>query len=209
MKKIMLAVVCVGLMAGTVFGSPVISFSPAGDSPGRWNYDGINTLSFPQSIVVAQGAGSTSDTLATSGARVYIPNLVVGDLPSGPYTVNPASSEFEIKSADGLTTYLTGTLVPGDLVPVGTSALLYTEFNADITNVVVNNTIGSTALAMIASSNQPLDLNLGLSASQYFGSMLKDGQTGTGSFSGVLDITPEPCTLLLLGLGAAVVRKRR
>jgi len=203
MNKVLPAVLLVGLILGTAYSAPIISFGPGSHTPGNWSYDGINTLTFTQGVTVDQGAGSTSDTLVGSGALVYVPDMVVGGIPGGPYTMTPAGRTFEIKSSDGLTTYLSGTLVSSDLVAVGTGALAYTEFGVDIINVTVNNTIGSTALSLIAQSTKSLDFYLALSGTnQNFDYMLDNNLKGDGDFSGVMSmIIPEPCTLLLLGFG--------
>jgi hypothetical protein len=110
-------------------------------------------------------------------------------------------------SADGLTTYLSGTITDSDLVPVGTGAVGYTMLNIDISNAVVNNTIGSAALAAIANSHGTLDFNLSLSGTdQNFDYMLDNGLRGEGSFSGAMNITvPAPGAVLLGGIGISFV----
>jgi hypothetical protein len=211
---ILALVVCVGTPA---FATPSIEFSPDPDTAGNWNYDGAGTLSFDQDIAVDKGMSSNADALV--GALVYIPTFTVGGIPGGPYTLTPlGDSTIRIMSADSSDIYLTGTLNSGDLVPVGTIGAAYTNFQADITNVMVTaegEALGSAALSAIIDSDIPaLDFELSMqggSGTNYksLTEMLDGGHAGGNGFSGAMSI-PEPTTIALLGLGSlALLRKRR
>jgi hypothetical protein len=224
MKKLMTIIVTLAVgVTAPAFATPVpvavVEFSPNPNTAGNWHYnpsDDGGVLSFDQDIVVDRGLSSNDDALA--GASVSLPTFAVGGIPGGPYTLAPLGSpEVAIASADGIVTYLTGTLGEGDLGVIGTVAGGYTCFQTDITAVSITaegEALGSAALALIGNMQEPsLDFELSLqggSGSGYysFGDMLDDGQSGSGGFSGAMSV-PEPATMALLGLGSLVLMRRR
>ncbi len=195
----------------------VLEFSPAPDTAGQWHYNGAGILSFDQDIVVDTALGSNYDAL--TGARVYLPTFQIGGIPGSPYSLTPLGNpEIVIKSADNSVTYMTGTLAIGDLGTIGTVAGGYTQFKADISDLIITHegaALGSAALAILESLHLPsLDFDLsfqGGSGPGYysFADMLDRGGMGAGGFSGAMSV-PEPATFILLGLsGLAILRKRR
>jgi len=218
MKRLLIIFWILVLSMGTsAFATTTLEFSPNSTTGGSWYYDGAGTLSFNQEISVDRGMGSNYDALV--GSLVYIPTFKVSNVPSGPYQLLPyGTTTISITNSDGSATYMTGTLQPGDLVPVGTIGAAYTQFQADITNVVVTaagQSLGSAALDAIAKSGTTsLDFELSLqggSGTNYHSltEMLAGGYSGGNGFSGAMSI-PEPTTIALLSLGSlALLRKRR
>jgi len=199
------------------FATPSIEFSPDADKAGSWSYDGAGTLSFNQYITVDRGLGSNTDALA--GALVFVPTLSIGGTGDGPYTVKPLdNSILTIRNPYDLQIYMKATLGSGDLVPVGTIGAAYSNFKADLTNIVITNagkTLDSAALnAILNSGTAMLDFEfslLGASGTSYssFSEMLAGDKSGSGGFSGAMTI-PEPATIALIGLGTlAFIRKRK
>ena len=199
------------------FATPSIEFSPDADKAGSWSYDGAGTLSFNQYITVDRGLGSNTDALA--GALVFVPTLSIGGTGDGPYTVKPLdNSILTIRNPYDLQIYMKATLGSGDLVPVGTIGAAYTNFKADLTNIVITNagkTLDSAALnAILNSGTAMLDFEfslLGASGTSYssFSEMLAGDKSGSGGFSGAMTI-PEPATIALIGLGTlAFIRKHK
>ena len=195
----------------------ILEFSPAPDTAGQWHYNGAGILSFDQDIVVDTALGSNYDAL--TGARVYLPTFQIGGIPGSPYSLTPlGNSQIVIKSADNSVTYMTGSLAVGDLGTIGTVAGGYTQFQADISNLVITHegaALGSAALAILQNMQLPsLDFDLsfqGGSGPGYysFADMLDRGGMGAGGFSGAMSV-PEPATIALLGLsGLAIIRRRR
>lgn len=193
-----LVLACV-LLATPALAPPTVEFSPEATSAGGWSYDGAGTFSFVQDIKVDRGLGSNTDALV--GAIVHIPNPSVSGIPGGPYTLTPKGSPLiKIKSSDGTTTYLIGTLGPGNLFAVGTTALAYANLQVDITNVTVTDdgrALGSDALDAIDSSQCPLDFELSLQGapSQGFKAILDNGVAANDGFSGAMTIKCPDCQL--------------
>jgi hypothetical protein len=217
MKKLVILIFAVLVFAGApAFATPAVEFSPNTDTGGGWYYDGAGTLSFNQNIAVDSGMGSNADPLV--GSLVFIPTLTVsgsGDT----YEVKPiSSSTIMITSADKSAIYMMGNLGSGDLKTIGTIAGGYTNFQTDISNLVITDAgkaLGSAALNMMLYTQTPgLDFELSLnggSGTNYrtFAQMLAGGYSGGNGFSGAMSI-PEPATIALLGLGSLVfLRKRR
>lgn len=193
------------LLAAPGLAATTIEFGP-GD--GGWSYDGSGMLSFQQAYQVSKGLASTTDALV--GAYVHIPDFAVGGFPGGPYTLTPVTGNvITITDVTGTITYLTGTLGNGDLTPVGTTGVGYTAFQADITDITVNNLIGSATLTAIAGVSAPqLDFELSLNGAEAgFKAMLDSGSSGNDGFSGAMTVIPVPApgAILLGAMGTVLV----
>jgi len=218
MKKFAIIIIAMVVFSGVpVFATPSIEFSPDAGTAGSWSYDGAGTLSFNQYVTVDRGLSSNADALV--GSLVFVPTLSVGGAVGGPYTLKPlGSSVLTIRNADDYQIYLKATLGKGDLVPVGTIGAAYSNFKADLTDVVITDagkTLGSAVLsAILNSGTNALDFELSLqggSGTNYhsLAEMLAGGYSGGNGFSGAMTI-PEPTTIALLGLGTlAMLRKRK
>lgn len=193
-----------------------VDFSPGGEKAGYWYFDGSDQLRFYQGVTVDNVLGNSTDPLV--GASVYIPHLTVKKGPDAKFTLGPTGySVLTIRGEDPSTVYLKATLSMGDLVPVGTTGVGYTNFKADLTDVTVTPTgkaLNSDVLNAIANMGlATLDFSLslqGATGANYtsLADMLSGGYTGMGGFSGAVTI-PEPATIALLGLGSLVILRRR
>lgn len=216
MKRIRLLALLGVLCTSPGWALPVIEFSPDASTAGNWTYSaGLDVLSYNQNIVVNRGASSNSDGLVQ--AKVFLPTMrVTGS--NGYYTLQPlGNQEIRITNAAGNITYLTGTLDQGDLATIGTIGAGYSQFNTDITNIVVTpagQVLGSAALDIINRMTTPtLDFELALNGGSNsnfttFAQMLDGGYSGSGGFSGAMSV-PEPATVALLGCGGWSLARRR
>lgn len=204
MKRFLLCLVVCALFAVPSLAATTIEFSPG---TGGWSYDGAGTLSFQETYPVVTGLGSTADTLV--GAYVHISDFTVGGIPGGPYTLTPVIATIEITNSTNTVTYLTGTLGNGDLIPAGSTGVGYTDFQADITGITINNTVGSAALGAIAGMSLPrLDFELSLNGAgpSTFKTMLDNGLKGRDGFSGAMTaVVPAPGAILLASIGISLV----
>jgi len=217
MKRYIFILVTLFFFGIPAFATPNIEFSPDAGTAGSWSYDGAGTLSFNQYVTVDRGMSSNADALV--GASVFVPTLSVGATAYSSYILKPlGSSVLTIRSPETNEIYLKATLGKGDLVPVGTIGAAYSNFKADLTDIVVTNvgkSLGSAALsAIINSGTMALDFELslqGASGTNYYSlsEMLAGGYSGGNGFSGAMSI-PEPTTIALMGLGTlAFIRKRK
>jgi len=215
MKKILVLMILAALAAPT-WAMPVIEFSPDPFTAGNWSYNGeAGVLSFDQDIAVDKAVSSNSDALVN--AHVYLPSFYVAGN-SGLYSLTTlGSNEVRITDSTGTVTYLSGTLSNGYLNTIGTVAAAYSQFQSDITNVVITQEgqdLGSGALDLLGYLQNPsMDFELSLqggSGTNYhsFSAMIDGGFSGASGFSGALSV-PEPTTIALLGLGSLALARRR
>ena len=217
MKRTLFTMGIWAMIVSPVMASIAIEFSPGnrgGAAAGGWQYDGAGALSFKQSVLVDLVDSLATDPLVIGPALIHIPDLVVGGLPGGPFTVS--GGPLKITDATGSTVYLTATVEPGALVPVGTTAALFSIETTDLTAVEVTEAglaLGSPALDRIAAlppDERDMDFELSLQGAPQkgFQHMLEHGLPGDDGFSGTLTI-PEPATLMIMGLAAAASFLRR
>lgn len=216
MKKIGILVTVLAF-SQLVSALPDISYS--NDEGGNWSYtaaliSGEGAFTFVQPIGIDNVQGATLDSLVDG--FLFIPTLYISNLTevlagTGIYQGNiiPVTSEISIKDGTGAD-ILTGTLAPGGIVTVGTTASLYPIFAIDITVTGVPNAIGSDFVDGLAVGDV-LDFDLTLQGSNIASMILSNQDNAAGStLSGSMTyIVPEPATLMLLGLGGLLLRKRK
>jgi len=181
------------------------------NTTGDWHInqpgDPADTIYFDQDIRVFRAMGDSTDPL--TGAYVHISSMAVGGIPGGPYTLAGGTLSITDSGTPGgeTVTYLSGIVSDGDLVPVGTMSVGYTLFSADISNVTIDNTIGSAALAVL--ENVLPDFHVAFTgAIAGFKNVLDNTLPAEGSFSGAIT-APEPATVAILAAGGLLLYRPR
>lgn len=128
-------------------------------------------------------------------------------------TLNPREA-FRIQSDADNATVLTATMHTGGLLAVGTNTVAYSQQDDDLDIGSFNGTYGTVIPALVADEQGGLMLDLSFSGDAIKGANLYNllkGQSGFahGTVSGQITAIPEPATLLILGLGAAVANQFR
>ena len=196
----------------SVYATPDIEFSPGGNNPGGWLYQGTSstggTFSFAQDIDIDAVQGLQTDALYDE--FVYLPDLTLSGYTPG--SIAGTGSGFisaggivEIKDGSG-TSLLKGTLEDGNYYAVFATSQFYPEVSMDILVTYVNHAWGSAYLNGVSVGDY-YDLNLSLQASSNFDTMITGVGTGQNGFSGSMTI-PEPATLALLALGGLLIRRK-
>lgn len=201
-----LLVVSSGLMAGYD-----ISFST--DDGGSWSYEGSSqTFSFNQPIGVDRVQGVGTDGLV--GMTVEIPDFVLSNVisPVAGFIqgdITPANpSEIIIRNGD--TVVLRGNLGAGTLAAFGTTAGMYPQVQFDIVLTEVNSSAINSAYLNTLNRGDVFDFSVSLQSEIVFAEMIQGGIDVCGdTFSGGMSMVPEPATLVILGLGSVLLRKRR
>jgi hypothetical protein len=199
MKNMIAALMMITLAWAPAFAVPTIHFTPGGSSPGAWSYDGIDTFSFSQEVVIDLVNGTTVDSLV--GNFVYIPDLTVSGSAGGPYALT-TTEPIQIKNAGGQV-LLSGTLGAGDLWAIGTIGAAYTQLQMDITGLTIDNLVGSAALDTIEYYGA-LDFALSLEGDIYISDMIDVGIVDSCNFSGSM-ATPAPGSVIVVSIGVALV----
>jgi murein DD-endopeptidase MepM/ murein hydrolase activator NlpD len=175
----------------TAVAVPNIEFSPV---TGSWTYTpsgpAAGMFNFSQTITVNRVGGDTIDPLVGVGF-VHIPDLTLSGSVGGPYILTPiGSATITIRDSTGTIIYLAGTLALDRILPIGTNAVAYPGvFVVDITNITINNTIGSAILDVFI-GNGLADFKLSLQFDADFQAMLDNGLKGNDGFSGVITVIP-------------------
>lgn len=189
------------------------------ENGGYWSYtpsgSGQGIFSFIQPIGVNNVQGGTSDDLVNG--YLHLPDLLVSNLTQvypGIYMglLTPVSTTIALKDAGGAD-ILTGTLASGGIFTIGSTATMYENPVGVEIDVVITNLPNAIESDFIDSlrTGWGFDLNLTLQDSANLANAILTNQTlahGSSLSGSMTAVIPEPATMLLLGIGAAILRKR-
>jgi hypothetical protein len=130
-------------------------------------------------------------------------------------TLDPQEA-FRIQSDTDNALVLTATMHSGGMLAVGTNTVAYSNQDDDLDIGSHNETYGTVIPALVADERRGLMLDLSFSGDAIQGANLYNLLTSAdrnavarGTLSGQITAIPEPATLLILGLGAAVANQFR
>jgi hypothetical protein len=181
-----------------------------------WNA-GINQwqLSFVDDAIVVDASAPNDPFLLND--FVLLPTMSVNNIVDRggliQATLNPIEA-FRIRSDTDNATVMTATMHSGGMMAVGTNTVAYSQISDDLDIGSYNENYGIVIPALAALERQGFILDLSFSGDAIQGANLYNllrGQSGSarGTLSGQVTAIPEPATLLILGLGAAVASQFR
>lgn len=218
MKRLFFTVGAVLLVATPMLAENSLHFSTRPGAEFAWELSWTGSewqLSFVDDAIIVDDTNPNDAVLAND--YVLLPSMNVTELDDRggllAATLNPREA-FRIQSDTDDATVLTATMESGGMLAVGTNTVAYSQINDDLDIGSYNETYGTMIPALVADEERGLMLDLSFSGDAIQSANLYNllrGQTGVarGTLSGQITAIPEPATLLILGLGAAVASQFR
>lgn len=218
MKSLLLTMGATLLLATPLLAENSLHFSTKEGSAFAWELAWTGTeweLSFANDAIVVDGT-NPSDTVLT-GDYVLLPTMTLSNLDdlNGMLTATLTPTEaFRIQSDTDGATVLTATMESGSMLAVGTNTVAYSQQSDDLSIGSYNDDYSTVLSGLVADEKNGLILDLSFSGDAIQGANLYNllrGRTSSakGTLSGQISSIPEPATLLILGLGAAIANQFR
>lgn len=220
MKPFIAAVGVALLLTTPLFAETALHFSTKAGADYAWELSWNNTsaqwqLSFVDDAIVVDGSNPNDALLLND--YVLLPTMnISGITDTGSQlhaTLNPREA-FRIQADTTGNTVLTATMPTGRFLAVGTNFAAYSNQTDDLDIGSFTNGYGVVIPTLVNDEEMGLILDLSFSGDAVGGASMYDllrGQKGVarGTLSGQIASIPEPATLLILGLGAALANQFR
>lgn len=220
MKAFILAAGVTLLLTTPLLAETSLHFSTKPGAAFAWELSWNNTssqwqLSFVDDAIVVDNANPRDAVL--NNDYVLLPTMNIAGISdqSGLLraTLNPREA-FRIRSDTTNATVLTATMESGNFLVVGTNSAAYSSQDDDLNIGSFTAGYGTAIPALVADEKRGLILDLSFSSDAIGGVNMYNllrGQKGVarGTLSGQISSIPEPATLLILGLGAAIANQFR
>lgn len=218
MKRLLLTVGTILVATTPLLAENSLHFSTKPGAEYAWelSWTGLEwQLSFVDDAIIVDDTNPNDTVLANDYVLLPSMNITGLDDRGGllTATLNPREA-FRIQSDTDDATVLTATMESGGMLAIGTNTVAYSQISDDLDIGSFNETYGTIIPALVADEERGLMLDLSFSGDAIQGANLYNllrGQTGVarGTLSGQITAIPEPATLLILGLGAAVATQFR
>jgi hypothetical protein len=218
MKQLLLIVGALLLLTAPLSAATSLDFSTKLGSPAAWDLRWTGTtwrLSFPTQATIVDSTNPNDALLKDD--FVQLPSMdLSGIVDKGSYltaTLTPRGP-LTIQSDPGGATVLRASLESGGTLSIGTNYVAYSNVDDDLDITFFNNSYGQVIPKLAADEKRGLMLDMSFSgdatgAVNLHDLILKRAGSAQGTLSGQITAIPEPGTLLILGLGAAIVRSLR
>ncbi len=220
MKPFTCAVGVALLLTTPLFAETALHFSTKAGVDYAWELSWNNTsaqwqLSFVDDAIVVDGSNPNDAMLLND--YVLLPTMNISGISDNGTqlhaTLNPREA-FRIQADTTGSTVLTATMPTGRFLAVGTNFAAYSNQTDDLDIGSFDAGYGIVIPALVNDEEMGLILDLSFSGDAVGGANMYDllrGQKGVarGTLSGQIVAIPEPATLLILGLGAAIANQFR
>jgi len=218
MKPLILAAAAALLLTTPLLAENSLHFSTKPGAAYAWELSWTGSqwqLSFVDDAIIVDSATPEDTTL--NNDYVLLPTMNISGLSDRgsmiAATLNPSES-FQIRSDTDNATVLTATMGSGSMLAVGTNTIAYSQINDDLRVDSHTQNYSTVLSSLVSDQQQGLLLDLSFSGDAIQGASLynllrSNRGVARGTICGQISAIPEPATLLILGLGAAIANHFR